>query len=72
MRVPHRSDYGWRRAGLSASPGWLPERWRDETTDGPFAADAEASIAVEFDEPLVADAEVMCDLVEHDVLDLAV
>ena len=29
------------------------------------------SIAIEFDQPLVADPEVMRDLVEHDVPDLA-
>lgn len=29
------------------------------------------SVSIEFDQPLVADPEVMCDLVEHDVPDLA-
>ncbi len=29
------------------------------------------SVAIEFDQPLVADPEVMRDLVEHDVSDLA-
>lgn len=47
----------------------LPDGRTRETTTGRAGAD---SVAVEFDEPLVADAEVMSDLVEHDVLDLAV
>jgi hypothetical protein len=29
------------------------------------------SVAIEFDQPLVADSEVVRDLVEHDVPDLA-
>jgi hypothetical protein len=47
----------------------VPDGAIRETTTGRPGAD---SVAVEFVEPLVADAEVVCDLVEHDVLDLAV
>ena len=57
---------------VPTTAGYLPTTARG----GPYrnrspAQKSSTSVAIELDQPLVADPEVMRDLVEHDVPDLA-
>ena len=73
-------DTVWEQAGLNEpptrSPPW-PRKMPPTTINRrprPLAmlrSISTTSVAIELDQPLVADPEVMRDLVEHDVPDLA-